>query len=224
VRWPVRALSARRSGSRLSGMLPRDDTARLGFADLVGPGSSSAVDVCFRLPVSQWRRASAAVRWASSGRVLVAAASRSSSWFTPVDTTAWQPVRPALISAREAFGAVAEALASRLRDPLCVGRPQDASPRSSRRCTPDRDRPKSDGAQCGCSSRGGVWELVENARSSQDSRPRARGRRPISWVGFPHSFPSAAERARGRRSDLTSISVVAQEARTVRQPPREGSP
>ena len=45
-----------------------------------------------------------------------------------------------------------------------------------------------------------------------------------SWVGSPHSFPSTAESVRGRRSDLTPISVVAQEARTVGQPPPDRAP
>jgi hypothetical protein len=45
-----------------------------------------------------------------------------------------------------------------------------------------------------------------------------------SWVGFPHSFPSTAESVRGRQSDLTPISVVAQESRTVVQASPDGSP
>jgi dTDP-4-amino-4,6-dideoxygalactose transaminase len=59
---------------------------------------------------------------------------------------------------------------------------------------------------------------------SRDWRNDWRNSVPRSWVGFPHSFPSAAESVRGRRSNLTPISVVAQESRTVGQPPPNGAP
>jgi hypothetical protein len=54
---------------------------------------------------------------------------------------------------------------------------------------------------------------------------------PVSWrvvfrllVALPHSFPSTAKGVRARVSRLTSMSVVAQKARTVGRPPPGGSP
>ena len=44
------------------------------------------------------------------------------------------------------------------------------------------------------------------------------------WVGLPHSLPGAAESPRARVSGPTPMSVVAQTARTVGQPPPDGSP
>ena len=58
----------------------------------------------------------------------------------------------------------------------------------------------------------------------RDWRNDWRNSVPRSWVGFPHSFPSAAESVRRRRSNLTPILVVAQESRTVSQPPPNGAP
>ena len=45
-----------------------------------------------------------------------------------------------------------------------------------------------------------------------------------SQIGLPHSLPSTEESLPGCRSDLASIAVVAHESRTIRQPPRDGSP
>jgi hypothetical protein len=45
-----------------------------------------------------------------------------------------------------------------------------------------------------------------------------------SRIGFPHSFPRATESVLGRRSDLTPISVMPKEPRTIGQPSRDRSP
>ena len=69
----------------------------------------------------------------------------------------------------------------------------------------------------------GLLTCTPSPTTSASARKVGRTSATRLWVGLPHSFPGTAESDAGRASNLTPISVVAQEARGVGQPPLDGS-